>query len=266
MQTTMSLATKKTGDVRSHGVTLVLMHFLGGSSREWDEVIPLLGEDVSCIALDMPGFGDSREIPGFSVAEMADAVEATIEEHVPGRFVLVGHSMSGKVALVAARRMQNRRASGLAGLVLVAPSPPEPEPIADEKRSMMLELLGEQHGDDRVRARSYITKNELRDIPPEVEERASKEVLRMNRDAWTAWLNGGSKEDWGDRVGVLTVPALVLAGEMDLSLGPRQQAELTMPHLQSGELRTVPGCSHLIPMECPATMAVALREFMQKIR
>ncbi len=264
-----ALAVRLAGSPHAAGPTLVLMHFLGGSAREWDEVTASLGNEIRTVAVDLPGFGDSHTIPGYSVEEMADAVEATVREHVTGSYVLVGHSMSGKVALALARRAQDRLASHtdqpLAGLVLVAPSPPSPEPMGEDKRSMMLGLLSERHPDDRARARRYITKNELRDIPEEVEERASQEVLRMNRTAWVAWIEHGSREDWAERVGVLRLPAQVLAGEKDLSLGPEQQRDCTMPHLPHGELCVVANCSHLIPMEQPAVMAAALRAFHAKL-
>jgi hypothetical protein len=130
---------------------------------------------------------------------------------------------------------------------------------------MMVGLLGERHDDDRARARAYITKNELRDIPPAVEERASLEVLRMNRAAWVAWVTQGTREDHAEYVGVLDLPALVIAGEKDLSLGPKQQAELTLPHLRRGDLIMVKNCSHLVPMEQPDAMTALLRGFLQRI-
>jgi len=264
MRTEDRLAAKVRGTAADGAPTLVLMHFLGGSHREWDEVVALLGENVRTVALDMPGFGDSAQVPGYSVAEMADAVESAIHEQVEGPYILVGHSMSGKVSMVLARRAQDRADKSLLGLVLIAPSPPSPEPMSDEKRSMMLGLLGERHPDDRARARSFITKNELRDILPEIEERASLEVLRMNRAAWTAWVTKGSKEDWSERVGTLELPALVIAGDKDLSLGPEQQETLTLPHLHQGELKTVARCSHLVPMEKPEELAMLLRAFLAK--
>jgi pimeloyl-ACP methyl ester carboxylesterase len=49
------------------------------------------------------------------------------------RYVLVGHSMGGKVAQL----MASRRPAGLAGLVLVAPSPPQPMAMPAEAREMM---------------------------------------------------------------------------------------------------------------------------------
>ena len=262
-------------------IALVLMHFLGGSGREWDEVVGLLGEDVRTVTVDLPGFGGSAEARGYSVEQMADAVEDQLGGLKLGRYVLVGHSMSGKVAAVLARRFADRdlgaatdnhgfahgtihveRLDGMEGLVLVAPSPPGPEPMADSKREQMLESLGEVKDGDRKRARAYITKNEERDIPEAVLERAVDEVLKMNRLAWVAWLERGSKEDWAERVGVLELPVMVVAGEKDRSLGPEQQRAVTMPHFSRAQFCVVAGCSHLIPMERPEQMAKLLREFV----
>ena len=243
------------------GPVLVLMHFLGGSTREWDEVVPLLGGNLRTLRLDLPGFGNSAAIPGYSVEAMADFVETALRAAALDRFILVGHSMSGKVAMVLARRFEDAGDFRLRGMVLVAPSPPSPEPIPDEKRTGMIEALGTQREGELDRARSYITKNEERDIPAPVVERAAAEVLKMNRAAWLAWLTDGSREDWAGRVGVLNIPVLVVAGELDRSLGPNQQKALTMPHLRHAHLAIVAGCSHLIPMERPEQMTALLEKF-----
>jgi len=245
--------------------TLVLMHFLGGSQREWDEVLPLLGPDQLSVTLDMPGFGGSADISGYTVAEMADSVEATIRELNLKHYILVGHSMSGKVAAVVARRAQDREDRNLTGLVLIAPSPPSPEPMTEEKREGMIASLGHRHEGDFARACKYITRNEERDISRDVEHRAAHEVLRMNRNAWVAWLTGGSKEDWTERVGLLTMPALVIAGENDASLGPDSQRKFTLPHLANGRIEVVEGCSHLVPMERPSQLATLLSNFVRSL-
>ena len=243
---------------------MVLMHFLGGSGREWDEVVGLLGDQFRTMTVDLPGFGGSAEVTGYSVAEMADAVEAAVREAGLQRYVLVGHSMSGKVAMVLARREASRVGSGLAGLILVAPSPPSPEPMTQEKRGGMVAGLGERRSDaeDWERAKAYITKNESRDLSDAVMERAAREVLRMNRTAWVAWVMHGSMEDWRERVGALELPALVVAGKKDGGLGPEAQEELTMPHLRDGVLKVVETSSHLVPMEAPEVLAGMMKEFL----
>ncbi len=264
MVASLSLAATVRGTAHIGEPTLVLMHFLGGSSREWDEVIPLLGDHQHTVALDLPGFGNSAGIPGYTVAEMADAVEATIGELALAQYILVGHSMSGKVAAVVASRARARSDGGLVGLILIAPSPPGPEPMTDEKRSGMIGLLGERHtaAEDWTRARSYVTKNERRDLAKPVEDRAVAEVLRMNRAAWVAWVERGSREDWAQRVGSIELPTLIVAGEKDESLGTETQRRVSLPHFRRGRLESVKNCSHLIPMEKPQELAGLMHGFV----
>ena len=263
-----SLAAIVRGTAHMGEPTLVLMHFLGGSAREWDEVIPLLGDHQHTVALDLPGFGDSADIPGYTVAEMADAVEATLGELALAQYILVGHSMSGKVAAVMASRARERSNSGLVGLILIAPSPPGPEPMTEEKRSGMIGLLGERHtaAEDWTRARTYVTKNDRRDLAKPVEDRAIAEVLRMNRSAWVAWVERGSREDWAERVGVIDLPTLIVAGEKDESLGAETQCRVTLPHFRQGHLACVKNCSHLVPMEKPQELAGLMRGFVEQLR
>jgi pimeloyl-ACP methyl ester carboxylesterase len=267
-----SLAYVLCGEPSEDRPALVLLHFLGGSLREWDEVVAVLGDSFQTLALDLPGFGSSAAITGYTVAEMADAVQATIAAAGLSRYVLVGHSMGGKVAAVIARRMEDSQSAALAGLILVAGSPPGPEPMEDAKRAAMIDglgeridALGEEHPDDSVRARAYISKNELRDIPKLVEDRAVAEVLRMNRCAWTAWLTSGSREDWRQRIGILNTQALLIAGELDAALGPEGQRRESMPHLGNVQLIVLEACSHLAPLEQPVHLAAAMRVFIDNL-
>ena len=258
------LPTQSSGNVHP---TLVMMHFLGGAAREWNEVRALLAP-IECIALDLPGFGEAAGIPGYSVEHMADAVADLLGHLKLERYLLVGHSMSGKVAAVLARRLADHalhadhQLKGLEALILVAPSPPSPEPIPDDKRSTMIENLGEQKEGDEKRARTYITKNESRDIPEDILERATEDVLKMNRAAWVAWVEHGSREDWSERVGTLAIPTLILAGEKDSSLGAEIQERLTLPHFTNGQLTIIPGSGHLIPMEKPSELANCIKDFV----
>ncbi len=122
------------GTERADAPTLVLLHVFGGSRREWIEAAVALGSSFRVVSIDTPGFGDAALSEGYSVAEMADCFEETIAQLKLGAFVLVGHSMTGKVAAVLA----SRQPPGLQKLVLLTPSPLSPEPIAPEDRATML--------------------------------------------------------------------------------------------------------------------------------
>jgi len=96
----------------------------------------------SCIAVDLPGFGRSAPLATYTLDTMADAVEALVCSLGLNEYLLAGHSMSGKIAAVIAAR----RPPALRGLVLVAPSPPTPEPMDEAKRNRALN----SHGSRRV--------------------------------------------------------------------------------------------------------------------
>ena len=101
-------------------LTFVLMHYLGGSHRTWFPTLPYLDRFHRCVALNTPGFGDAAGIEGgYDVSAMADQVDATIRGLDLDQCILVGHSMTGKVAVALASRKPNY----LRGLVLVGPSP-----------------------------------------------------------------------------------------------------------------------------------------------
>ena len=96
----------------------------------------LLPEGTQLLAPDLPGFGSEPAPAGFdySVDSYADWVAAYSRAHQLGEYVLVGHSMGGKIALALAARQP----TGLRGLVLLSPSPPSPEPISDKDRAASL--------------------------------------------------------------------------------------------------------------------------------
>ncbi len=242
---------------RSDGLpTLVLLHVFGLSRREWMETGIALAQHFRVVSIDTPGFGDARDMPGYAVAEMADAFAETVAQLRLDRWVLAGHSMTGKVAAVLA----SRRLPGLEKLVLLTPSPLSPEPIAPEARATMLA----QADGTRANAESYLRANSELPIRPEVFERAVEDRMRANPAAWRAWLERGSYEDWSERVGQIELPTLVIAAEKDKSLGPEVQRELTMPHFHQGHLETIAGSGHLVPLEAPERLADCLREFVGK--
>ncbi len=233
--------------------TLVMLHVFGGSRREWLEAGVMLASRYRVISVDSPGFGEADAVEGYSVAEMADSFAATLAGLKVERFVLVGHSMTGKVAAVLA----SRGLPGLEKLVLLTPSPVTPEPMAPEDRATMLA----QAVPTRADAEQYLRANSSLPIRDGVFARAVEDRLRANPAAWRAWLEHGSQEDWSDRVGELTLPTLVIAAEQDKSLGPEVQRRVTMPRLRNGVMEVVPRSGHMVPLEAPEKLAVLLGEF-----
>lgn len=231
-------------------MTLVFLHHFGGSGRTWTEVISLLKSEHRCVAPDLPGFGDA--LPGGpTMDDAADAV--TLVLPLAGeRFVLVGHSMGGKIALALAAR----RPAGLAGLVLLAPSPPTPEPITNVSRAELLTaVLG-----DQVAAAKIVGEVSVRPLSPAISARTVADTAHTSREAWRAWLETGSRENIAGRMDQIAVPALVVSGAADPVLPTDLIAREVVACLPSARLTVVPNVGHLLPLEAPSEVAALIKE------
>lgn len=223
--------------------TWVLLHYFGGSALSWGPLAQALGG--ACVAPDLRGFGAAPPGGAMRVADYADDVAALL----PDSYVLAGHSMGGKVALALAAR----RPPGLRGLVLVAPSPPGPEPMGDDARVKLRAAWGDPAAAREV-ARSI---SHHRDGP--AFERIVADHLRASRQGWTAWLDGGSREDLRALAGRVQVPVLVVAGADDKALGPEVQAHETLPLLPRAAMQTVADSKHLVPLDQQDALAALMQ-------
>ncbi|RKR73401.1 alpha/beta fold hydrolase [Frondihabitans australicus] len=252
---------------------LVCLHGLGLSGRLFDHVRPLVADDLRILTPDLPGFGDEPAPPG----SLLDAAIALVEERLRALdgapYLLAGHSMGGKVAtLVTSRALTG--VSGVqapAGVVLLAASPPDPEPMSDEAREQM---LGFARGDaiSRDDARTFVDDNIAAPLAAAVDARIVADVTRSAPAAWRSWLTEGSLRDCtpGLRttagLGTLDVPAVVAAGAADGPLGETAQRRLNLPRYPRGRLAVVDGAAHLLPVERPDAVAGLIRSLLPALR
>jgi pimeloyl-ACP methyl ester carboxylesterase len=232
--------------------TLVFLHHFGGSSQSWCEVTARLASTCRCLAPDLRGFGDSQATEhGYSVGESADDVLALLQVLEVRDFVLVGHSMGGKIALeVAARQPKYLRA-----VVLLAPSPPTPEPMEDAVRARLASTWAQ-----RDAVRETIDKITARPLPPQVLARAIQDGARSSRPAWMAWLESGSREDISPRMSRVQVPATVVAGACDEAMTPQVLEREVVARVMKSRLIVVPESGHLVPLEAPQFVADLVRQ------
>jgi esterase len=101
------------------GPPLAILHGLFGSGRNWATIARHLAAHHRVISLDLRNHGASPWADGMAYAEMAEDVRATLRARGYRRFALLGHSMGGKVAMVAALRC----AAGVERLVVVDIAP-----------------------------------------------------------------------------------------------------------------------------------------------
>ena len=237
--------------------TLFLLHALGLSGRSWDSVVAAFGDDVECVALDLPGHGVAAGFPAGTVEESAAAVAARIAETEPDRWSIAGHGIGGRIAAIVTA-WSERGEHGLTpadGLALVGAVPPSPAPQDERLRA------GWAHGPISAEdAAAFVDREAAAPLAEPVRAAAAADVQRASRVAVLAWLDRGVLEDWADEVGVLRTPAVVLVGGRD------QEAARALPAVPAARVHEVDGAARLLPLEAPQEVAAHLAAFVAEVR
>ena len=236
--------------------SLVFLHYWGGSSRTWTEVVDYLVDRHRSIALDHRGWGES-DAPSlwYGIADLTnDALGVALKLR---QFVVVGHSMGGKVALLLA----SRRPAGLRGLILVAPSPPSPTVVSDEQREQMLHVY------DSPESIAYARDHVLTAMPLTDAQKARviEDSLRGGAAAKEAWPNQIMLADIRADAWRINVPTLVLSGEKDLVHPVDAIREEVLSFISGARLVVLPGAGHAPMLEAPELVAEWIRRFASEL-
>ncbi|HWS76876.1 MAG TPA: alpha/beta hydrolase [Thermomonas sp.] len=92
---------------RANAPVVVMLHGYTGSKENWYPLARALGGRYRLLIPDLPGWGESERKPGevYGFPEQAANVDAFIRATSPGvPVVLLGHSMGGGIAALAAAR------------------------------------------------------------------------------------------------------------------------------------------------------------------
>jgi 2-succinyl-6-hydroxy-2,4-cyclohexadiene-1-carboxylate synthase len=234
--------------------SLVLLHGFSGTRHAWDAVAAQLSaQRYLPLALDLPGHGHASEQDSPITF---DSCVASVLARSPQRFALCGYSLGGRVALHVALAAPER----VTRLVLVSTSAGIEDANERAERSAADHRLADEL--ERIPFEQFIerwrTQPLFADEPPEVAELAREDQRRNRPHALAAVLRGigtGEMPPLWDRLGELTMPVTVVAGERDVKF--RELGEQMGSRMPSAELVVIPG-GHGLPLESPAAVARAL--------
>ncbi|CCH28256.1 alpha/beta fold hydrolase [Actinosynnema sp. NPDC047251] len=260
--------------------TAVYVHGLGGSATNWTDLAGQLSGHVDGHALDLPGFGRSEPIPGytFSMATHAEVVVAYIESLGVGPVHLFGNSMGGAISLIAAAA----RPDLVRTLTLISPAVPDLRPslrrVSDPRLPLaFLPVLG-----SRMRRQLALVTPEQRtqqmlrlcfadpsQVPEVRIEQSAAEYAERTAQPWSGtalgrstvelirtWLVPRSRSMWllPPRI---TAPSLVVWGTEDRLVSARKAPRVARL-LPRGRLLVLPRTGHVAQMERPESVARAV--------
>ena len=227
-----------------------------GVWREFAEAMILADPTWRLYATDQRGFGDSdKPDGGYTTDRFAtDAVEAAATLFAGGDWDLIGHSMGGKFAQVAAARQP----TGLRHLVLLTPSALKTEPRPDSARQALRDAYGDAEGIRRFL--SGLPAHALR------ESRMNSlvsEGLATSSGAWNAWIDTIRDEDFAEVADAITATTLVVAGGKDALTSVADLRTGVADRITGARLETLPRSGHLPHLEEPEALAGLVVNFLE---
>ena len=233
---------------------LIFLHYFGGAASSWNEMILQLQNEFRCIAVDLYGFGNSPapQLP-LTVEESSEKVRELIQHFSLDKYVLIGHSMGAKIAV----NIATKPLTGLQGLVLIAPSPPSPEPMKKKDRKEMHNAFGKREAIEKM------LKNALGStMADDGFEREVLHNLSVSEIAWRSWPGLGSKEDISLRMQYVQVPIYILYGEKDKRFTKKFLSKEYNQYFKTFSLTEIKGAGHLVPIEAPENAAAEIRKLV----
>lgn len=242
------------------GIPVVLLHAFPLDHRMWIDLAAALPGAPTVLAVDLPGFGGSREPSATpSLEAAADAIAAALGPR--GRVVIAGVSMGGYVALALAERHPRL----VAGLALL-----DSKSTADdaEARANRLRIAGEIDAAQTVGPvlgmAGVLVGASSRAARPELTARIEG-WIRGQRPAGVSWSQRAmaARPDRTSVLARLHRPVLIGVGQEDL-LTPRSDAEHMAASAVDAQLEVIPRAGHLAVVEAPETVAKVLAPLMAR--
>jgi pimeloyl-ACP methyl ester carboxylesterase len=261
----LKTATFKKGKVTfsdtGKGRVVVLLHGFLGSYEIWEQTISNLSKSYRVIAIDLPGHGGTDNF-GYvhSMELLAKCVKAVLDHCRVKRYVLIGHSMGGYVALAFADLFPDN----ISGICLYHSSAYADSEDKKRDRSRSVKVVKANHKiyTSEVIRNLFATKN-LKYLKKELAF-ASRIAGKMNKRGIIASLEG--MKDRTDRRIILALveyPIMMVIGEHDNVLPAAQLLEQA-EKIHNKQILYLEHDGHMGFLESPKVSYKALRRFLRK--
>jgi 2-succinyl-6-hydroxy-2,4-cyclohexadiene-1-carboxylate synthase len=240
------------------GSPVVLIHGFTQTGGAWDPIVRRLSDLHTFTVVDAPGHGRSSDVRTTLWEGAAELAK------VGGRAAYVGYSMGGRLAL----HLALSRPDLVERLVLVGATAGIDDDVERARRRVSDEALAqrvEAEGVERF-VDWWLSQPLFATLPASAADREHRLTNTAAGLASSLRLAGtGSQEPLWDRLGELTMPVLVVAGELDTryaTVGRRLVSAMGA----NAELVLIPSAGHACHLERPDAFCLNVADFLDEAR
>jgi 3-oxoadipate enol-lactonase len=231
------------------GIPLLLIHSVGCSVHEYDDVMDRFSARFRTLAIDLPGHGDSGPANRFySISQYAAAIVETLERLEAPAAHVVGASIGAHIGLESIRMQPTAFRS-----------------LVFAEGALLTEAEWSQRW-DLVEDTFTPTTHSIEDIAPRFRTADTRLLRRWNIDRRKAGAATMMAAMWALReyrfeaaLERLSIPALFLFGDQSPVLGSCALAQAKLPRAKH---LLLPGCGHFPMIDDPQAFAEAIMQFI----
>ncbi len=250
----------------------ILIHGWSSSWYALSPLLPQLSKNYHCLALDLPGYGESPKMPErATIAGYADLIAGLIKEVSDKPVVLVGHSMGGMISLT----LTLRHPELVERLVLLGPTISGRlsmyinlfvAPITLLERFSIANTIVAALEPHFLRITDALTRPasfaERTGITEKDYERIRSDIRRPGQGLVRAECFWAMRDgDLRGKLRAIKVPCLVLWGMEDNTV-PLRDASVVADEMPDADLRVLPKAGHWPQFEAPEVTERYVRAFL----
>jgi magnesium chelatase accessory protein len=255
--------------ILGQGPVLLLLHGTGAATHSWRDLLPLLAQNFTVVAPDLPGHGftSQPEKAGMTLPGMAKGVAALLDRLGLHPDYAAGHSAGAAVLteMCLSNRIAPKALASLNGAMLPLPfhgvAAPLMGPLARlfASNPLVPMLFAWQAADGAV------VRKLLQGTGSRIDAQGEKFYARLARRSGHAGAALTMMANWdlktfAQRLPGLKTRLLLVVGENDRSIPPAD-AQRIKQLLPNAEILRMPGLGHLAHEERPAEVAEVLKAF-----
>ena len=140
---------------------IMCLHGNSSCAETFSKILILARNKIQMVAVDLPGCGQSKRLPEYSMQSVANEIDELIEYFNPLKLYLVGHSLGGHLCGFISRIPM--------GVILIGTPPLSSVEdfakafIRDEKSKQVVSLLGKSENFTQTEAKLFVSHTGVKD-------------------------------------------------------------------------------------------------------